>query len=430
MILKNNRATGISISLFLLVVYLLAACGTSPNLLPVPFLPAISTLTPFQPQVAGQQNIDASTLSPLLEPTYTPYPTRYVNSENLSAPVQAVPTVGSAGLDTSLLTIYDPLTGLPVSDPSRLERRPIAIKVANSPDYVRPQSSLTLADVVYEYYIEWGDSRFIAIMYGNDSPMVGPVRSGRYFDEHVARMYNAFLVFKYADPREYSYLKGSTLNEFLIVPGASSCPPFVIGPEKRDTYNNFFFNTAKWAACAARRGVDNTRPALRGGFFSEDPPASDLAVTGIYTEFSRYNYNYWEYDPVTHKYFRYQEANDMVNGKPEAYTPLSDLQTGLPVTADNVVEIFVPYIFMNENEAHDQVYHIELVDSGNAYVFRDGVALPAKWNRIAENQPILLTTLDGNPIFMHPGRTFYEVIGSTSTYTQHGTDWKFHFATP
>jgi hypothetical protein len=58
------------------------------------------------------------------------------------------------------------------------------------------------------------------------------------------------------------------------------------------------------------------------------------------------------------------------------------------------------------------------------------VALPASWKRDQENQPILLTTLDGNPIFLHPGRTFYEVIGTTSTYTQHGTDWKFHFATP
>ena len=69
----------------------------------------------------------------------------------------------------------------------------MVIKIANSPDYIRPQSGLSLADVVYEYYIEWGDTRFIAVMYGNDSPMVGPVRSGRYFDEHVARMYHAFL---------------------------------------------------------------------------------------------------------------------------------------------------------------------------------------------------------------------------------------------
>ena len=40
------------------------------------------------------------------------------------------------------------------SDPSLLERRPLAIKVANYPRYIRPQSGLTLADNIFEYYIE------------------------------------------------------------------------------------------------------------------------------------------------------------------------------------------------------------------------------------------------------------------------------------
>ena len=76
----------------------------------------------------------------------------------------------------------------------------MAIKVANHPRYIRPQSGLTLADNVFEYYIEGGLTRFIAIFYGNSSEWVGPVRSGRYFDENIQRMYQAFLVFKFADP--------------------------------------------------------------------------------------------------------------------------------------------------------------------------------------------------------------------------------------
>ena len=30
-----------------------------------------------------------------------------------------------------------------------------------------------------------------------------------------------------------------------------------------------FFNTTKWAACAAKKGVDNSKQILRGGFFTE-----------------------------------------------------------------------------------------------------------------------------------------------------------------
>ena len=46
--------------------------------------------------------------------------------------------------DTPTVTI-DPLTGLPPADPSLLQRRPLAIKVANYPRVFRPQAGLTLA---------------------------------------------------------------------------------------------------------------------------------------------------------------------------------------------------------------------------------------------------------------------------------------------
>jgi len=416
-----------------LTALLIVSCTSAPN--PKPDLApqevsSIVTLTPFQPQLEIPVNPALKPATPQVRPTYTPYSTKYVVAENLPTPVLVIPTPDGEVPDFSLLNINNPLTGLPVSDPSLLDRRPMVIKVANSPDYIRPQSGLTLADVVYEYYIEWGDTRFIAVMYGNDSPMVGPVRSGRYFDEHVARMYNAFLVFKFADPREYSYLLESTLNEFLVVPGNGSCPPFMLGPEKRDDYNNFFFNTTRWAKCIAARGVDNSKQTLRGGFFTEHVAEGIVDATRIYSLFSKYSYNYWGYDATIHKYFRYQEANDLVGKKVEAYIPLTDAQTGLPVAADNVVVLFVPHTFENQYDAHDEVYHIDLVDSGTAYVFRDGLAIPAIWNRTDENQPLLLTSLTGNPIYLRPGQTFYEVMGVTSTYTQSGTDWRFVFQTP
>ncbi len=429
MTFRHRRPTGQKIVFWVLTIIFIAACASPQDLAPVEVtrsVPALPTLTPFQPQVEAP--VDPSFVLPLTpqpEPTYTPYPTRYVLPETLPAPVQILPPS-----EVNPLNIYNPLTGLPVSDPSLLQHRPMAIKIANSPDYVRPQSGLTLADVVYEYYIEWGDTRFIALFYSNNPPMVGPVRSGRYFDEHVMRMYHAFLVFKSADPRELSYLQGGDLKDFLVIVGFGGCSPYFRGPYHRDSYNNQFFNSTKWAACAAKKGVDNSPQSISGGFFTEDVPESALAVSRIFSSYSVYSYNYWEYDPATHKYFRYQEANDIDKGKPEAYAPLSDAQTGLPVTAENVVVLFVPHIFANTYNAHDQVFNIDLLDYGNAYVFRDGVAIPAVWHRTYADQPILLTTLGGDPIYMRPGQTFYQVMGVNSTYTQDGTNWHFVFQTP
>lgn len=418
------------IVVLILNILLIASCASSPELAPIPVSPSVilpfdTTLTPFQP--LADTNIDPYLIlsTPQIEPTYTPYPSYYVPSQGLSGSVQILPPP-----EVTPLSFTNPLTGLIVSDPSTFEHRPFAIKIANSPDYVRPQSGLTLADVVYEYYIEWGDTRFIAVFYSNNPKMVGPVRSGRFFDEHVTRMYHAFLVFKSADPRELNYLKSSDLNDFLVIVGFGGCSPYFTGPYHRDSYNNQFFNSTKWAACAIKKGVDNSPQVINGGFFTEDLPESPLAVTRIFSSYSIYSYNYWEYDPATHKYFRYQEANDMVKGKPEAYAPLSDAQTGLPVTAENVVVLFVPHIYANSYNAHDQVFNIDLLDFGNAYVFRDGVAIPAVWHRAYQDQPVLLTTLEGEPIYMRPGRTFYQVMGVNSSYTQSGTDWRFVFQTP
>jgi len=383
------------------------------------------TLTPFQPLSNASPDPYPSLTTPQPQPTFTPYPTKYVIGNGVSTPQEIIPS-----LDLSASIHYNPLTGLPVTDPALLQRRPLAIKVGNSPDYIRPQSSLTLADVVYEYYIEWGDTRFIAIFYSNDSPQVGPVRSGRFMDEHVARMYHAFLMFKGADPRELNYFLATDISQFLISVGIGSCPPYFIGRYKRDSYNNVFFNTTKWAACAIKKGLDNSPQTISGGFFSTEAPESQLQATRIYSLYSVYSYNYWAYDPSTNNYFRYQEANDRVKKRPEAYTPLSDAQTGLPVTAANVAVLFVPHIFTNSYNADDEVFNIDLIDFGNAIVFRDGVAIPAYWNRTEIDQPIVLTHLDGTPIYLRPGRTFYQVMGTTSTYTQDGANWHFTFQTP
>ena len=120
----------------------------------------------------------------------------------------------------------------------------------------------------------------------------------------------------------------------------------------------------------------------------------------------------------------------MINGKPEAYAPLSDAQTSLPVTTANVVVLFVPHIYANPYNAHDQVFNIDLIDYGNAIVFRDGLAVPAIWHRTHEDQALLLTTLGGDPIYLRPGQTFYQVMGVNSTYSQNGEDWRFVFQTP
>jgi len=157
----------------LLILLVASSCAPSPALKSAidPF--AFPSPTPFQPGV-GSLSSSAPTFDSQSIATFTPYPT--VVPKNGTSPTPQV----SSNDDTPSIVI-DPLTGLPPADPSLLQRRPLAIKVTNFPRYTRPQYGLTQADVVFEYYAQTFETRIIAVFYGNNTNMVSPVRSGRYF---------------------------------------------------------------------------------------------------------------------------------------------------------------------------------------------------------------------------------------------------------
>lgn len=410
-----------------IVTLVVSSCSSQPNEVPISGIPSP---TPFQPLTENASNspyVDAAP-TPLYLPSVTPLPPTPTEEVILPESLPQGVNVPAFTLPTSL----NPLTGLSPSDPALMERRPVGIKVANYPRYIRPQSGLTLADNVYEYYIEAGLTRFIAVFYGNNSEWVGPVRSGRYFDENIQRMYHAYLVFKFADPRVETHLETtSDVAPFLVVPGLGSCPPFQLMTSRHiEVYNNSYFKMLLWEDCVLKNGLDNQRQAIRSGFFSESVPTSELLGLQLFTYYSADSYNKWLYDPETKQYVRYQEVDDTRNDQPEKYNVLIDQVTGEAVHASNVVFLMAYHTFSNTFDQEDEVYQIDLTASGEAYVFRDGIGIPARWIRTNKDQPLLLTTLNGAPIYFRPGITFYEVLGTASYVDQDAGEWHFHHATP
>jgi Protein of unknown function (DUF3048) N-terminal domain/Protein of unknown function (DUF3048) C-terminal domain len=409
-----------------ILILFISSCDSRPNEVPISGMPSPTPFQPLTENASDSPYADAAP-TPLYLPSVTPLPPTPTEEVILPESLPEGVNIPAFTLPTSL----NPLTGLPPSDPTLMERRPLAIKVANYPRYVRPQSGLTLADNVYEYYIEAGLTRFIAVFYGNDSEWVGPVRSGRYFDEHVQRMYHAYLVFKFADPRELGHFQASDFAPFLVVPSLGSCPPFRLRLDRNiEVYNNSYFNTILWEDCVVKNGLENQRQSIRSGFFSESVPSSELLGTQMFTYYSADSYNYWLYRPETKQYVRYQETDDTRNDQPEKYDVLIDAVTATAVHASNVVFLLAYHTFSNTFDQEDEVYQIDLTGSGEAYVFRDGIGIPARWIRTNKDQPLLLTTLNGAPIYFRPGITFYEVLGGASYVDQDSGEWHFHHATP
>jgi len=135
--------------LFLLVGLVLTACSQAPGA--VDLTEAANAQFTETPVPATSTSIPTETMQPTATPTQTPTATPTVD--------YPVDGRGPTNFDQDV----SPLTGLKVTDPAVLERRPIIIKVENLPREHRPQWGLSFADLVYEYYTEFGGTRFAAV---------------------------------------------------------------------------------------------------------------------------------------------------------------------------------------------------------------------------------------------------------------------------
>ncbi len=380
--------------LYLLVFLsmLLSACGLVPTATP--------TITP------------SPTETPTSTETPTPLPT---NTPTLTpTPLYPVEGYGPTGFPANI----DPLTGLKVTDPSILQRRPMVIKVQNLPRNGRPQWGLSLADIVFEYYTEEGTTRFAAIFYSQDASMVGPIRSGRFIDADIVRGYKAMFAFGSAYVAEMNRFRNSEFADRLVIEGANT-------PLTRYDPNGFDYlvvNTADLSAYATKKGL-NTLQNLDNMLFKLPAPDGGQPVTQVYTRYSSAIYNRWDYDPTSGTYLRFSDAVDAPNGvAEEQYAQLTDRLTNQPIAFDNVVVLYVNHQLYSPN-----IYDIQLVGSGDAYAFRDGQAYKVKWVRNATDV-VSLTNLDGSPFAFKPGTTMFEVMGLGTTLVQSGQSWRFtHF---
>jgi hypothetical protein len=315
----------------------------------------------------------------------------------------------------------NPLTGL-MALADNLNRRPILVKVQNLPRESRPQWGLSLADLVYEYYTEEGSTRFAVVYYGQDATMVGPVRSGRFFDSHLVRMYKAIFAFGSAFDKVFAAYMNSDFAGRMVLEGPNSCQAICRYDPKGSDY--LMVNTTAMPAYLKDHKIDNTKPVLDGMTFDTKAPDGGKAIDQVFVRFSGAIYNRWDYDTATNKYLRYSETQNDLNNKNEVYAQLTDRLTSKPITADNVVVLIANYV---NTDPKVEVYDINLIGSGKGYIARDGKIYTVKWQRPKLADVLTLTTEDGKPFAFKPGNTWFEVMGAYSKVTQNDKDWRFTF---
>lgn len=359
----------------------------------------------------------AATNTPI--PTESPVPSL--------TPIQANIAVGPDNFPPDV----NPLTGLQVQDVTILERRPVSVKIQIFPRGQRPPMGVGRADIVYDYYQNTGMTRFHAIFYGENSEQVGPIRSGRLFDKELVQVYKSYLVLGSADQRILNTYYRSDMGDRLIQEWSGKCPPMCrIDPNGS---NMLVTDTAAVSTYASENRTDNVRQNLNGMTFNSQPLPNGMNATQIAIRFSISAYNRWDYDPTSGRYLRFQDTQETTSAEDEVLDVMVDKNTSEQLVADNVVVLFVPHArAFNSKAGNNEIVDIKLDGSGPAYAFRDGLVYEVQWNRPENDSVVYLTLPDGSPYAFKPGKTWFEVIGQTSTMStsEDGSTYRFEWALP
>ncbi len=367
-------------------------------------------------------------VSPVIAQESTPEATAEATEE---ACIQLEGAIGPCEYEEAI----NPLTGLTVENPNTLNRRPIIVKISNSPALVRPQSGIGEADLVFEHYTEVGITRFSAIFYSNAPTRVGSIRSARLIDYELSPMYDALLAFAGASIGVDKRIYGSEtvaqglcvaradyeqcLAEANIIGPAGFIPPsdfveraykgvlfgapYFYRDEALPVPHNLFANLeALWER--AEEDDNDGRQDLSGMAFHPEIQGEPTG-SGIYAQV-RYTTTIveWHYDPETARYYRTTDGQRHF-----------DANTDEQVSAANLVIVYAGHYLTDiiESGYEDNIHwsaQITVWPEGEAIIMRNGVRYEGRWLRPTRPDLLTFETVDGETIYLNPGNTWVQLV--------------------
>ena len=286
-----------------------------------------------------------------------------------------------------------PYTGKDAPSEKAPKRRPLSIKIENSPA-ARPQLGLNSADLVYETITEGGITRFNTIFHSKLPKTVGPVRSARLSDMWVVPQYDGLFFFSGASSSVTRAVRQYKLPDLSQDVGVSY--PYWRATD-RYAPHNLMLDTGKAYEEAKKRKFRLTADVTPFQFDRRSSAATPT-ITKIVVPFSQANTVRWRYDPKKQVYRRWN--NGAIH---------RDRATGNQVTADNVVVMWVKYKQANRDMVGSVTYDVTLGGKGRATVFRNGQRYDGTWKADRDSPP-RFTDKNGKPIRLSEGRTWFQVI--------------------
>ncbi len=421
----------------------LAACSPEPTPTPAPTPTRHPTRTPIPTATSKPpptQIIPTATALPTNTATPLPEPTQAAATQPPSqASSQNAPAGGGLTVWTMAPLIeyfkniapstlapiarpanVNPLTGLEVSDPALLQRRPVLARIGNDPNARPIHAGFNQADLVWEEMIDqknmvFAVTRFTLVFLGQNGSF-RPLRSARAVNASLMPMFDGVLISSGgSDGTRYliSQLPWKDRNLDGDLQNGAIC---IDGTDWRTRVLSSVEHVQDFIAAKKQSGA----PTLRGFQFSNDAPngspANTIALDHKPWPVYAAGVIEWRYDAATGKYLRF------VNGAPHNTQQYAlngvwgkgcqiGAATSEQIATSNLVILNVKYEPTDfvEDTLNSYSAFVDLVGSGAAQVFRDGAQINARWERPALGDFIKLVDANGNEIALKPGNTWFEL---------------------
>lgn len=280
-----------------------------------------------------------------------------------------------------------PLTGLEYNG----DGRGIMVQIENTPE-ARPQSGITKADLLYEMEVESKITRLTAFFLENYPSKVGPVRSARRQHMYLWSEWDYLYAFYGgSEPKGQNIytikkdlgVKAPTIN------GMTDSAYFVRAKDRKSPHNAYtnLQNIIKDAY--------DYSPKQRSLYFDEEVIITGTPVEELSFSYSPKNKVKYSYDAQTKLYDRF--IND---------TPMVDKENDQQLAVKNIIIQHGKHY-----KVQGSVYtNIDLVGSGKAMYFTEGVMREGTWERKSESDLTIYYDQEGKEICFMPGVSFIQIV--------------------
>ena len=296
-----------------------------------------------------------------------------------------------------------PLTGLPATDPAKLKRPALVVKIDNADgdgrgNQARPQTGLNQADVVYEEKVEGAVTRLAAIFQSQDSDPVGPIRSARSTDVAVFSPLNRPLfAWSGANPTFADIIHSSPIVDvgFDAHSEVYDRRADKIGP------HNLYSSTPALYSLAPPDGV--APPALFQYRAASEPlGAGAMPIGSIHIDFGGGGGS----APVDYGW----DAGRGGFGRTQRGTIDVD-EADVQIAPANVIVQFTDYVDTGITDVvGTPVPEAQLVGTGRALIMTNGMIFEAVWTKTAPEAVPTYVDSAGKPVKLTPGQTFVELV--------------------